>query len=119
MQLHLHLSLSVVATQVCCLFAVCYLQLGALSVLSEISQNADIRRGIADLGAIPILVTILSDQARDLQILAAETIANIGKICKARRAIRKCSGIPKLVITLPLSVTNISSFLGLLMIKHK
>jgi hypothetical protein len=67
-------------------------------VLSEISQNADIRRGITELGAIPILVIILSDQARDLQILAAETIANIGKIHKARRGVRKCNGIPKVVI---------------------
>ncbi|XP_069700349.1 armadillo repeat-containing protein gudu isoform X2 [Periplaneta americana] len=72
-------------------------KLGALSVLSEISQNADIRRGITDLGAIPILVVILSSQARDLQILAAETIANVGKIRKGRRVVRKCDGIPKLV----------------------
>jgi hypothetical protein len=119
MQPHLYLNLSVVARQVCCLFAVCCVQLGSLSVLSEISQNADIRRGITDLGAIPILVIILSDQTRDLQILAAETIANIGKIRKARRAIRKCGGIPKLVITLSLSATKISSLLGLLMIKYQ
>ncbi|XP_021933293.1 armadillo repeat-containing protein gudu isoform X2 [Zootermopsis nevadensis] len=78
-------------------------KLGSLSVLSEISQNADIRRGITDLGAVPILVIILSDQSRDLQILAAETIANIGKIRKARRAIRKCGGIPKLVDLLDVS----------------
>lgn len=94
----------------------CCVQLGSLSVLSEISQNADIRRGITDLGAVPILVIILSDQSRDLQILAAETIANIGKIRKARRAIRKCGGIPKLVIILPLSSTKVRTLLGPLMI---
>ncbi|PSN34412.1 Armadillo repeat-containing protein 4 [Blattella germanica] len=71
-------------------------KLGALSVLSAISQNPDIRRGITDLGIIPILVVILSHQARDLQILAAETIANVGNIRKARRTVRKYNGIPKL-----------------------
>jgi hypothetical protein len=86
-------------------------------VLSEISQNAKIRRGITDLGAIPILIVILSDQDRGLQILAAETIANVGKIHKARRAVRKCNGIPKLVITMSLSRTFVIIFLGLLMIK--
>jgi hypothetical protein len=74
-------------------------------VLSEISQNTHIRRGITDLGVIPILMVILSEQDRVLQILAAETIANVGKIHKARRAVRKCNGIPKLVTTVSLSGT--------------
>ena len=72
-------------------------------MLSEISQNAHIRRGITDLGVIPTLMVILSEQDRGLQILAAETIANVGKIHKARRAVRKCNGIPKLVTTVSLS----------------
>ncbi|KAJ9600824.1 hypothetical protein L9F63_001036 [Diploptera punctata] len=76
---------------------------GSLSVLSEISQNPDIRRGITDLGAIPTLVVILSHQSRNLQILAAETIANVANIRKARRAIRKHNGIPKLVDLLDVS----------------
>jgi len=71
-------------------------------VLSKISQNAHIRRGVTDLGVIPILLVILSEQDRGLQILAAETIANVGKIHKARRAVRKCNGIPKLVTTVSL-----------------
>jgi len=76
-------------------------------VLSEISKNAHIRRGITDLGVIPILMVILSEQDRGLQILAAEIIANVGKIHKARRAVRKCNGIPKLVTTVSLSRTLI------------
>ncbi|XP_068083879.1 armadillo repeat-containing protein gudu [Anabrus simplex] len=72
-------------------------KLGSLSVLSEISQNVDVRRSLSDLGAVPLLVTILSDQSRDLQILASETIANVAKVRKARKTVRKCDGIPKLV----------------------
>nr|CAD7585745.1 unnamed protein product [Timema genevievae] len=72
-------------------------QLGALSVLSQISVNTEIRRTITDLGGVPLLVDILSHPARDLQILAAETIANIAKVRKARKTVRKCGGIPKLV----------------------
>nr|CAD7430445.1 unnamed protein product [Timema monikensis] len=72
-------------------------KLGALSVLSQISVNTEIRRTITDLGGVPLLVDILSHPARDLQILAAETIANIAKVRKARKIVRKCGGIPKLV----------------------
>lgn len=38
--------------------------MGALSVLSEISSNLDIRKHITDLGAVPLLVNLLSDPAR-------------------------------------------------------
>ena len=43
---------------------------GALTVLSAISLNLDIRRSIVDLGGIPLLVNILSEPSRDLKILA-------------------------------------------------
>lgn len=70
---------------------------GALTVLSAISLNLDIRRSIVDLGGIPLLVNILSEPSRDLKILAAETIANVGKVRLARKLIRKFGGIPKVV----------------------
>jgi armadillo repeat-containing protein 4 len=70
---------------------------GALTVLSAISLNIDIRRSIVDLGGIPLLVNILSEPSRDLKVLAAETIANVGKVRLARKLIRRSGGIPKVV----------------------
>lgn len=72
-------------------------KLGSLSVLSELSQNLEIRRSIADLGGIALLVKNLSDPAKDLQILVAETLYNVAQIRKARKHVRKFDGIPKLV----------------------
>lgn len=72
-------------------------KLGALSVLEQLSMNPEIRRCINDLGGIALLVQNLSDPARDLQILVAETIYNVAQIRKARKFVRKCNGIPKLV----------------------
>lgn len=78
---------------------------GALTVLSAISLNLDIRRSIVDLGGIPLLVNILSEPSRDLKILAAETIANVGKVRLARQLVRRSGGIPKVVdlLDVPLS----------------
>jgi armadillo repeat-containing protein 4 len=78
---------------------------GALTVLSAISLNLDIRRSIVDLGGIPLLVNILSEPSRDLKILAAETIANVGKVRLARKLIRKFGGIPKVVDLLDVPLT--------------
>lgn len=78
---------------------------GALTVLSAISLNLDIRRSIVDLGGIPLLVNILSEPSKDLKILAAETIANVGKVRLARKLVRRFGGIPKVVdlLDVPLS----------------
>lgn len=51
------------------------------------------RRNLTNLGAIPILVKLLSDRSPDLQILSAETLANVAKIRKGRKFIRKSGGI--------------------------
>ncbi|KAJ8918644.1 hypothetical protein NQ315_013150 [Exocentrus adspersus] len=80
-------------------------KLGALGVLTELSQNQDIRRCIADLGGISLLVKNLTEPARDLQILVAETIYNVAQIRKARKHVRKCNGIPKLVDFLDVNET--------------
>ncbi|XP_066146687.1 armadillo repeat-containing protein gudu [Euwallacea fornicatus] len=72
-------------------------KLGALSVLTELSQNPDIRKCIANLGGIGLLVKNLTEPARDLQIYVAETIYNVAQVKKARKHIRQCDGIPKLV----------------------
>ncbi|XP_022916104.2 armadillo repeat-containing protein gudu [Onthophagus taurus] len=72
-------------------------KLGALSVLTELSLNLEIRRSIADLGGIALLVSNLGLPARDLQILVSETIFNVAQVRKARKHVRKFDGIPKLV----------------------
>jgi uncharacterized membrane protein YqhA len=78
---------------------------GALTVLSTISLNLDVRRSIVDLGGIPLLVNILSEPSKDLKVLAAETIANVGKVRLARKLVRRFGGIPKVVdlLDVPLS----------------
>ena len=43
----------------------------------------------------------LRDPAKELKLLSAEAIANISKIRKARRAMRKGDGISRLVNLLP------------------
>lgn len=80
-------------------------KLGALSVLSDLSQNMEVRRSITDFGGVEILVKNLTDPARDLQILVAKTIYNVAQIKKARRNVRKCNGIPKLVDLLDVNET--------------
>lgn len=84
-------------------------KLGSLSVLTELSQNSEIRRSIADLGGIDLLVKNLSDPARDLQILVAETIYNVAQIRKARKHVRKFNGIPKLVDLLDVKEVYLST----------
>lgn len=84
-------------------------KLGALSVLSDLSQNTEIRRLITDFGGVEILVKNLTDPARDLQILVAKTIYNVAQIKKARRNVRKSNGIPKLVDLLDIPETYLLS----------
>lgn len=55
------------------------------------------RRNLTNLGAIPILVQLLSDKSLDLQILSADTLANVAKIRKGRKFIRKAGGIKLMV----------------------
>lgn len=79
-------------------------RLGALTVLSEISSNLDVRRSIVDLGGIPLLVQILSEPGRDLKVMAAETLGNVAKVRLARKLVRKCDGVPRLVDLLDVNV---------------
>ncbi|OBS82025.1 hypothetical protein A6R68_23985, partial [Neotoma lepida] len=71
-------------------------KIGSLKILKEISHNPQIRRNIVDLGGLPIMVNILDSPHKSLQCLAAETIANVAKFKRARRAVRQNGGITKL-----------------------
>ncbi|XP_034258268.1 outer dynein arm-docking complex subunit 2 isoform X2 [Pantherophis guttatus] len=74
-----------------------YIKIGSLKILKEISQNAQIRRTIADLGGLQIMVNILDSLDQDLKCLAAETIANVARFKRARRTVRQHGGIKRLV----------------------
>lgn len=52
---------------------------------------------MTDLGCVPLLVKLLGDPSQALQALSATTIANVARIKKARKIVRKCNGLPKLV----------------------
>ena len=65
--------------------------------MKEITTNALIRRAITDLGGLRTMVKILRDANAELRCLSAETIANIARLRRARRAIRQHSGIKNLV----------------------
>ncbi|RZF37813.1 hypothetical protein LSTR_LSTR007175 [Laodelphax striatellus] len=71
-------------------------KMGALSVLSVVSENFEIRRHMTDLGCVPLLVNLLNDPSRALQAVSATTLSNVAKIKKARKIVRKCDGLPQL-----------------------
>lgn len=72
-------------------------QSGSLAVLLKITSSAEIRRYLIDLGIVISLVELLKHPARDIQVLAAETMANIARMRKARKQIRVRGGIPLIV----------------------
>lgn len=72
-------------------------QSGSLAVLLRITSSAEIRRCLIDLGIVTSLVELLKHPARDIQVLAAETMANIAMMRKARKQIRVRGGIPLIV----------------------
>ncbi|KAK6312566.1 hypothetical protein J4Q44_G00182300 [Coregonus suidteri] len=71
--------------------------IGSLKILKEIRCNSQIRRAIADLGGLQIMVKILDSPDKDLKYLATETIANVAKFRWARRTVRQHGGIKRLV----------------------
>ena len=50
------------------------------------------------LQGLETLVECLNDPSKELRLLAAETVSNICKIKKARRAMRNSDGISRLVM---------------------
>lgn len=72
-------------------------RLGALHILSQLAVNTEVRKTVVDLDGIPLLVGILSEPSIKLKIMAAETISYVGRVRIARKLVRKCGGIPKLI----------------------
>lgn len=72
-------------------------QLGSLAVLARLGNCYETRKYLIDLGIVSPLIKMLKQQARDVKILAAETMANVAKMRKARKQIRIRSGIALIV----------------------
>ncbi|CAL7936036.1 unnamed protein product [Xylocopa violacea] len=69
-------------------------QNGSLSVLLQIVTSTEFRRYLIDLGIVTPLIQMLKHPARDIQVLAAETMAIVARVRKARKQIRLRGGIP-------------------------
>lgn len=72
-------------------------QLGSLAVLSRMGNYFDTRRYLIDLGIVSPLIEMLKHPARDVRILAAETMASVAMMRKARKQIRVRNGIALIV----------------------
>ena len=60
------------------------------------------------MGDIEMLIKILSDPDPELELLAAETMANLAKFRNARTVVRKNGGIPKLIDLLDIDMTKVN-----------
>ncbi|XP_012145678.1 armadillo repeat-containing protein gudu isoform X1 [Megachile rotundata] len=69
-------------------------QNGSLTALLQIATCTEMRRYLIDLGIVTPLIDMLRHPARDIQVLATETMAIIARIRKARKQIRVRGGIP-------------------------
>ena len=84
-------------------------KIGSLRILRDITIHPQIRKKLTNMGGIELLIKILGDPDADLQLLAAETMANIAKYRSARTIVRKNNGIPKLIDLLDIDVSKVSS----------
>ena len=66
------------------------------------------RRKTTLMGGIEMLIKILSDPDPELELLAAETMANLAKFRNARTVVRKNGGIPKLIDLLDIDMTKVN-----------
>ena len=85
---------------------------GSLRILCQITAHPAIRKKVTRMGGIELLIKILSDPDSDLQLLAAETMANLAKFRKARTIVRKNGGIPKLIDLLDIDMSKVGEILS-------
>ncbi|KAF4521378.1 hypothetical protein B566_EDAN006967 [Ephemera danica] len=75
-----------------------FFNIGALQVLSRLAESASVRRGLTDLGGVPLLVALLSSPSGQLRLLAAETLAHVARVRRASQMVRRCcDGLARLV----------------------
>jgi len=80
---------------------------GALRILACITSHPLIRKRTTQMGGIELLVRLLSDKDKELQLMAAETMANLAKFRSARTIVRRNGGIPRLVDLLDIDLTKV------------
>lgn len=83
-------------------------KVGSLRILRRITVHPAIRKKTTLMGGIDLLIKILSDPDPKLQLLAAETMANLAKFRNARTIVRKNEGIPKLIDILDIDLAKVS-----------
>ena len=67
-------------------------------MLARLAENSSVRRGLTDLGGVPLLVGLLSVPNCQLRLLAAETLAHVARVRRASQMVRKCcDGLARLV----------------------
>lgn len=84
-------------------------KIGSLRILRQITVHPLIRKKTTLMGGVELLIKILSDPDRDLQLLAAESMANLARFKMARNIVRKNGGIPKLVDLLDVDQAKVCS----------
>lgn len=72
-------------------------RIGALHVLADLTENIDLRRYVVDFNVIQALYKIFSEPALDLKTIGASIVANISKVRLARKIVRQCGLLPKLL----------------------
>ena len=83
-------------------------KIGALRVLREITVHPEIRRSITMMGGIEVSISILAESSSELHLYATEMLANLAKLRKARRTVRRCRGIPRLIDLLDVDASKVS-----------
>lgn len=72
-------------------------KMGSLRLMRHITSHPQIRQKTTMMGGIELLIKILSEPDKELQLMAAETMANLARFRKARTIVRRNGGIPKLI----------------------
>ncbi|KAM4718263.1 LOW QUALITY PROTEIN: outer dynein arm-docking complex subunit 2-like [Anableps anableps] len=72
-------------------------KIASLKILVKISQNVHLRQSIVHMRGLQRMVNNLYTPVKELQGLAAETIANVAKFSSARQTVRRHGGIKILV----------------------
>ena len=83
---------------------------GSLRILRRVTVHPAIRKKTTLMGGIELLIKILSDPDSELQLLAAETMANLAKFRKARTIVRKNGGIPRLIDLLDIDMAKVKEY---------
>ncbi|XP_031549990.1 armadillo repeat-containing protein 4-like [Actinia tenebrosa] len=73
-------------------------KIGSLNILLPLTTNSKYNINIIiKLGGVPIMVDLVANGGKEVQGLAAATLANLAMSSRARNILRRCGGIQKMV----------------------